>query len=147
MFAHSEEIKSRQAGSSAFSVPDWNANSKDRFELLGARVQHAAIPDKLDLGAEFSVTRARSDMHVTTGVGEDPFPTAKTSLDTIRLFATYKLNDQMTVLGSVWSERHKATDWRLDGVLPDSVSNLLAFGQQATSYQVYVLRLALRYRF
>jgi len=30
---------------------------------------------------------------------------------------------------------------------PDSVGNLLTFGQQAPHYQVYVLRLALRYRF
>jgi MtrB/PioB family decaheme-associated outer membrane protein len=147
VFAHSEQVRSRQAGSTSFAVPDWNASSKDRFELLGASVSHAAIPDKLDLGAEVSATRARSNLRVSTGVGEDPFPTAKTALDTIRLFAAYKLNDQMTILGSVLSERQAADDWRLDGVLPDSVGNLLTFGQQAPHYQVYVLRLALRYRF
>lgn len=147
VFAHSEQIRARQAGSGAVAAPDWSASSKDRFELLGASVSHAAIPDKLEIGAEVSTTRARSNLRVSTGVGEDPFPTAKTALDTVRLFATYKLNDQMTVLGSILSERQAADDWRLDGVLPDSVSNLLAFGQQAPHYQVYVLRLALRYRF
>jgi MtrB/PioB family decaheme-associated outer membrane protein len=147
VFAHSEQIRARQAGSGSFNLPDWNSSSKDRFELLGASVSHAAIPDKLDIGAEISSSRARSSLRVATGVGEDPFPVAKTALDTVRLFATYKLNDQMTLLGSIWNERQVADDWRLDGVLPDSVGNLLSFGQTAPHYNVVVLRLALRYRF
>lgn len=146
-FVHGEQIRSRHAGSGAFAAPDWSARSKDRFEMIGATLQHAAIPDKLDIGAEVTVTRARSTLRVDSGVGEDPFPNAKTTLDTVRLFANYKLTDRITLLGSVWSERHKAQDWQLDGVLPDTVSNLLAFGAQPTRHEVQVLRLAVRYRF
>jgi MtrB/PioB family decaheme-associated outer membrane protein len=146
-FVHGEQIRSRQAGSGTFAAPDWSARSKDRFEMIGATLQHAAIPDKLDIGAEVIVTRARSALSVDSGVGDDPFPSAKTSLDTVRLFANYKLSDQLTLLGSLWTERHKAQDWHLDGVLPDTVSNLLAFGAQPARHEVQVLRLALRYRF
>ena len=38
-------------------------------------------------------------------------------------------------------------DWRLDGVTPDAVPNLLALGELAPNYRVHVLRLGLRYRF
>ena len=53
----------------------------------------------------------------------------------------------MWVNGSYWYESYDSQDWHLDGVQPDTVGNLLAFGNQAPQYRVNVLRLALRYSF
>ena len=39
------------------------------------------------------------------------------------------------------------TDWRLDGIAPGTVSNLLALGAQPPNYSVNVFRVAMRYRF
>jgi MtrB/PioB family decaheme-associated outer membrane protein len=146
-YVHSERIRSRQDGSIAFAAPDWSGRVKDRFEVLGVGLRHAAIPDKLDIGADVSVSRSRSDVAVRTGVGEPPFPTQKVSLDSVRIYATYKLTERMAITGSLWHEEYDSQDWRLDGVLPATVPDLLNFGQQAPKYRVDVLRVALRYRF
>jgi MtrB/PioB family decaheme-associated outer membrane protein len=146
-YLHSERIRSRQDGSIAFAAPDWSGRVKDRFEMLGLGVRHAAIPDKLDIGADVSLSRSRSDVAVQTGVGEPPFPTVKVSLDSVRVYATYKVTDRMSVTGTLWHEEYDAQDWHLDGVLPATVPDLLSFGQQAPKYRVNALRVALRYRF
>jgi MtrB/PioB family decaheme-associated outer membrane protein len=147
LFVQSERIRSRQAGSQAFAAPDWTARNKDRFHMLGLGLKHTAIADKLDVGADLTFTRSNSDITVDTGVGGPPFPTATTSLDSLKLYATYKLNDKLSLTGSFWYEDYDSKDWRLDGVLPNTVSDLLAFGEQPPRYRVSVVRLALRYRF
>lgn len=146
-FAQSERMKSRQTGSQAFATPDWTGRTDDKFDVLGLGVKHAAIPDKLDLGADISFSRARSETTVQTGVGEPPFPAAKSSRDVVKLYANYKVNDRMWLNGSYWYESYGSQDWQLDGVQPGTVSNLLAFGTQAPDYRVHVIRLAVRYSF
>jgi len=146
-FAQGERMRSSQAGSQAFGAPDWTGRYKDRFEVIGLGLKHAAIPDKLDIGADLSISRARSDIAVQTGVLEPAFPTAKSSLDVAKLYATYKLGPQWSVTGSWWHQRADANDWQLDTVQPATVSNLLAFGNPAPSYRVNVLRLVLRHGF
>lgn len=146
-YVHSERVRSRQDGSTAFALPDWSGRVKDRFEMLGVGVRHAAIPDKLDIGADVSFSRSRSDVATRTGVGEPTFPTQKVSLDSLRVYATYKLTERMSITGSLWHEEYDSQDWRVDGVLPATVPDLLTFGQQAPKYRIDVVRVALRYRF
>lgn len=146
-YAQGERIDSRQTGSQSFGAPDWTGKVKDRVEAYGFGIKHAAIPDKLDLGADLSFSRARSDTSVQTAAGEPPYPTAETTRDVVKLYASYKLNDSMWLDGSWWYESYKSNDWRLDGVQPDTVYNLLAFGNPAPRYQQNVVRVSLRYQF
>jgi predicted porin len=128
-------------------VPDWTGKVDDKFEVLGLGVKHAAIPGKLDIGADLWFSRARSDTSVQTGVGEPPFPTVKSDRDVVKLYVSYKINEKMWLDGSYWYEQYDAHDWQLDGVLPATVSNLLAFGNPAPRYDQNVVRVSLRYRF
>lgn len=146
-FAQVESINSRQTGSQLFSVPDWTGKVDDRFQVFGLGVTHAAIPDKLDIGADLSISRSRSDTAVQTALAEPPFPQARTALDSVKLHATYKLKDNLWLTGSWWYERYDGQEWRLDGVMPATLPDLLLFGQQTPQYRVNVLRVALRYRF
>ncbi len=146
-FAQGESIRSLQNGSQSVGLPDWTGRSKDRFEVLGLGVKHAAIPDKLDIGAELSASRSRSDIDVQTVMMEPAFPRASTSLDRIKLHATYKLDDKISLTGTLWHERYESVDWRNDGLLPASLVNLLSFGTQEPSYKVNALSVALRYSF
>lgn len=146
-FAQGEHVRSRQAGSQTVGAPDWTARTKDRVDLVGVGIKHAVIVDKFDVGADLMVTRSNSDVTVETGASGPLFPTASTSLDSLKLYATYKLQDNLSLTGSFWYEDYQSKDWRLDGVLPATVSNLLVFGEQAPRYRVSAVRLALRYRF
>ena len=147
VYAQGERIRSRQAGSQVFAQPDWSARTRDTVDVVGLGITHAAIKDKLDIGADLAFSRSRSDVTVTTGAALPSFPSASTTLDSLKLHATWRLKENLTLAGSFWHERYDAQDWHLDGVLPATVPNLLAFGEQPPRYRVNVLRVALRYRF
>ncbi len=146
-FANHQEIKSKQAGSQTFSFPDWAADNKDTIDTFGLGIKHAAIKDKLDIGADYGITRARSEMNVNTGAGNPAFPHMTTSLDSLKLYATYRLKENMSLQAGYWYERYESTDWMLDGVMPSTIPNVLTLGQQAPQYHVNVIRLSLRYKF
>jgi MtrB/PioB family decaheme-associated outer membrane protein len=147
LFANRQEIKSRQSGSQTYSTPDWTGENRDAIDTIGIGVKHAAIKDKLDIGADYIVSRARSDISVNTGASNPAFPNLSTSLDSLKLYAIYHLTDNLSLLGSFWHERYDSRNWMLEGVTPGTIPNVLAFGEQPPRYNVNVVRLAARYRF
>lgn len=147
LYAQLERIRSRQAGSQLFAQPDWTGHNQDAVKLVGVGLKHSALKGKLELGADLAFSRSRSDVSVSTGGLNPPFPTATTALDSLKLRANYRLTDQLSLTGSYWYERYSAQDWHFDGVAPSTVSNLLAFGDPPPRYTVNVVQIALRYRF
>ncbi|HUP07548.1 MAG TPA: MtrB/PioB family decaheme-associated outer membrane protein [Caldimonas sp.] len=146
-FWQTQQIKSHQNGSQSFAGPDWTGHVKDTFDMLGIGVKHVVKPDKFDIGADVTITRSHSDTSVDTAAGAPPFPTATAKMDVLTLYGLYKLKDNMSIVGSYSYEYLDTTDWRLDGVTPSTVPNLLALGMQSPHYSLSVLRIALRYKF
>ncbi len=146
-FANHQEIKSRQAGSQAFSIPDWSGENKDKIDFFGIGLKHAAIKDKLDIGADYSVMRSKGEISVATGALNPAFPSLSTTLDSLKLYASYRLKDNVSLQASYWYERYDSKNWMLDGVAPGTIPNVLTLGEQAPRYSVNVFRLALRYKF
>lgn len=147
LYANSEEVRSRQAGSQAFAQPDWWARTKDRINVVGAGIKHVLMKGKLELGGDISYSRSRSDITMEPATPTGSFPTATVDFESLKLYATYHLRENVSLIGSYWYEHYDASDWRLDGVQPDTVPNLLAFGNQAPNYTQNVVRVSLRYRF
>jgi predicted porin len=145
-FGQSQQIRSRQTGSQVFAGPDWTAHNTDRLSVAGLGVKYAVLKDKLDLGADFTVARTRSDVVVNAGPSDPPFPAMRTSRDSVKLRASYRLKDNLSLVGAYGFERYSADDWRLDGVFPGTVPNLLTFGEQPPHYRVHVITIAVRYR-
>lgn len=145
-FVQAERMRSRQAGSQVFGQRDWSALSKDTVEVVGIGVKHVMLKGKLELGADLTFSTSRSDIELDVGTGA-PFPTAKVAVDSLRMNATYKMQDNLSLFGSYGYERYESQDWHWDGVTPSAVPNLLAFGDPAPRYRVQVLRLGVRYRF
>ncbi len=147
VFANRQEIKSKQSGSQTFSTPDWSGENKDTIDTIGIGVKHAAIKDKLDVGADYTVSRSHSDITLNTGASNSAFPQLTTSLDSLKLYANYRLKDNWSLLGGYWYERYDTKNWMLEGVTPGTIPNVLALGEQPPRYHVNVVRLAVRYKF
>ena len=147
LFASREEIKSTQRGSQAFSVPDWTGENKDTIDTVGFGVKHAAIKDKLDIGADYTVSRAKRDIRIDTGAGNSAFPGVSASVDSLKLYADYRLKDNVSLVGSYWYEDYDSSNWMLEGVAPGTIQNVLTFGEQTPRYRVNVLKFAVRYQF
>lgn len=146
-YGQAEAMHTRQVGSQLYAGPDWSGRIRDRFSVFGLGVKHLALDDKLELAADLSVSRGRSETQVETGTATPPFPVNTTATDSLKLKASYQLKDGLTLMGSFWHERHEAADWHLDGVRPDTVPYLLAFGQPAPQYRVNVVQVSVRYRY
>ncbi|HET7526463.1 MAG TPA: MtrB/PioB family decaheme-associated outer membrane protein, partial [Burkholderiaceae bacterium] len=146
-FIQAEQIKSDQAGSQLFAAPDWTGRNEDRTQSLGFGVKQLAMGGKLELSADAVFTRMKNDITVDAGVTSPPFPTITANVDRFRLKAVYQLQKNLSLVGSWWYEKYDSADWHLDGVSPATISNLLAFGDQAPQYRVNVLQFAVRYRF
>ncbi|MBL8286897.1 MAG: MtrB/PioB family decaheme-associated outer membrane protein [Rubrivivax sp.] len=147
LFGQVERIRSSQLGSQSAGAADWSARARDVAHALGAGLRHKALKGKLELGADLTFTRSWADVAVDTGALEPGFPTARSRFDGVRLSAAWKLQDQITLLGSYAYEVLRSTDWHTDGVTPSTVPVLLSLGEASPHYRMNVLRLAVRYAF
>lgn len=146
-FANRQVIKSKQSGSQTFSTADWQGRNEDTINLFGVGLKHAAIKGKLDVGADFIVTRTKSEISVNTGAGNSAFPNFYTSRDSLKLYADYHLKDDVSLRLGYWYERYDSDNWMLDGVAPNTIPNVLTFGEQSPEYNVHVIALSVRYKF
>jgi MtrB/PioB family decaheme-associated outer membrane protein len=146
LFAGHERIKSKQAGSQSFSTPDWFAENDDKVNTAGVGIGYQLIENRLDVGADYVISRSSGEIHFS-GVAPPDFPDLKTDLDSVKLYANYRLKDNMSLHAAYWYESYDTSDWMLDDVDPDTVSNVLGFGEDSPSYDVSVVSLSLRYKF
>jgi MtrB/PioB family decaheme-associated outer membrane protein len=146
-YVQSEEIRSTMANSQGFAQPDWVGKAKDDFDTLGVGLTHAVMKGRLELAADLTVARSRSNTTILFGSAGSPFPTVQTSLQSLMFSGVWHQSAKWTLLGSLSWESYGSSDWHFDGVGPGTVPNLLAFGEQAPHYNVGVIRFAARYRF
>ena len=146
-FANHQEIESKQLGSQSFSTTDWSGQNNDRIDVIGFGVKHAVMENKLDIGGDYTVSRSKSEIVVDNGVLGPSFPNFSTSLNSLKLYANYRLKDNVSLQAGYWHERYDSKDWMLDGVAPGTIPNVLALGLQPPQYRVNVIRVSLRYKF
>ncbi len=146
VFANHQEIYTKQNGSQAFGAPDWTGQNTDVIDLVGIGVKHT-VKDKFDVGADYTRSRSHSEISVGSPLGGAGFPDMTAKLDRLKLYASYQLKDNVSLLGSYWYERFDSNNWMLDGVAPATIPNVLTFGEQPPKYSVHVFRVAVRYKF
>lgn len=146
-FVSRARIESSQSGSQSFAAPDWTAENHDTINVLGIGVRHAVIKGKLDLGGDFTMTRTRGEIRVATAAAAPGFPDFTTTLNALRLYATYQVDKKLSLHGGYWYERYRSADWMLEGVTPGAIPNVLTLGEQPPKYRVDVIQLSARYAF
>jgi MtrB/PioB family decaheme-associated outer membrane protein len=147
LFGGRQLIKSKQVGSQTFSTPDWYAKNNDTYDSAGLGVKHQLIKNKLDVGADYVLTRSTGKIKVVTGAPNPDFPDLKTSLDSVKLYADYRLKENMTLHAAYWYEHYNSKSWAVDGVNPDTIPNVISFGEDSPDYNVHAVMLSLRYHF
>ncbi|HWI15183.1 MAG TPA: MtrB/PioB family decaheme-associated outer membrane protein, partial [Burkholderiales bacterium] len=146
-FANREVIRSKQIGSQIFSTPDWTGENTDTVDFYGVGLRHALIKNKLDIGADVGQTRTRSEINVLTGAGNPGFPNMTSTLESFKLYATYKLKDNMSLNASFWHDRFDSRNWMFDNVAPGTIPNVLTLGELPPRYSINFVRVSVRYRF
>jgi MtrB/PioB family decaheme-associated outer membrane protein len=144
-FVGQQKIKSYQAGSQTFSTPDWFANNDDTITTAGIGFTQS-VTEQLDVGADFTMSRSVGEVTVTSGISS-VYPDNVTNLDSLKLYANYRIKESISLYLGYWYESYDSSNWALDGVTPDTIPNVLSLGIQSPSYDVNVVALSLRYNF
>jgi len=142
LYLNRENIESSQKG---FSIAEWSADNDDTVNTAGIGIRYQAIEDKLDIGADYM--RSRSSGEIKVSGSDSDFPDLETERDTFKLYATYRIKEDISLHAAYWYEHYDSDDWYLDGVEPDTISNVLSLGEDSPSYNVNALGLSVRYNF
>jgi MtrB/PioB family decaheme-associated outer membrane protein len=143
-FAQGERTRSHQAGSQLYAAPDWWARIEDVVDVAGAGVNQTLLKGKLELSADFTRTRSTTNVWMDVLTVTPQFPEVFTKLDSLKLQAAYRFKPKFSLIASYWYERYSANDWHYEYVAPDTVPNLLLFGNILPRYRVNVYALTLR---
>jgi hypothetical protein len=120
-------IESAQAGTV------WSADNKDRVNVFHGGANYELKKYKLLLGVDITLANAIGDITVSSG---DGFPSLKSTRKTITLFADYSLSDRSAVHAFFGYEDYDEENWAIDGVVPNTLTNVLTLGEVSPSYDI-----------
>jgi MtrB/PioB family decaheme-associated outer membrane protein len=146
-FVTHELINSNQAGSQSFTVPDWIGTNRVAVDTIGVSGKWRDVWPKVDLGADYSYSFSRELVAVGTGTADVPFPNNTVNYAALKLWSSYHITARCSLRLEYAYERMSTLDWALDGVEPDTVSNVLALGVDDPRYQVNVIQMRFQYAF
>lgn len=132
------DIDSSQAGTT------WNADNEDSVYVTHLGVNYDLTKYRLSLGADFTYVNSVGDITVSTGSG---FPKVESTRKTFSLSAIYKLDDRSDIHGFFGYEDYKEEDWAIDGVVPNTLGNVLTLGETSPSYNIGVFAISYRTKF
>lgn len=147
-----QKMTTKQAGEEVFpSAPsrEWTVSHEDEFTTAGVGLLWRDIVGKLDLSADYTFARSKGLIETRTtpaGAG-GPFPQLDTELDSVRLRASYDVNERLTVTAAWTWEEYDTSDWQLEGVRPATVGGLLSMSPDPYRYDVNVVGLSFSYHF
>ncbi len=143
-FIQNTDINSKQAGSQTFSTADWFATNDDTVLTLGLGANYTVIEDELKIGVDYVHAESTSAIDISGGT---PFPDLTTTRDTFILYGDYIVDEKLTVKASYQYEEYDEDNWSIDGVAPDTLTNVLTLGETAPDYSIGALWLSLHYKF
>jgi MtrB/PioB family decaheme-associated outer membrane protein len=164
---HHDRYRSDQDARSFNFVPatradpdrDWSVETRDTHETWGLSLDLEDLPPLLgragadgrgmDLRLEYSDSRSRGRIGVETGpaLAAADLPPLSTRLQTLAMVLEHHVSDAGRVRLALEHERYRSRDFALDGVAPDSVEQVLLFGETSPRYQVNWITLSYRHRF
>jgi len=123
----------------------WLRDGRDRIHSLGAGFVWDAIPNKLDIEVDYSVSLADTEFEFQGGSEVEPIedaPTLSSDRHTFQVTADWKLEEDRRLRVSYLFEDFDADDFALDGVGVNSNPRMLTFGNDAPDYSAHVIGLS-----
>ena len=145
--AGSEAIESVQLGSETFTGPVWTASHDDDFTHYGGGFRISGLSESLDL--TFDYTRSEGETEILfdgQAVATEPLPDLESTMDSLRLTATYNVSRRLDINVNARWERFEMEDWGLEGVAPDTIPTVLTMGASPYDYDVWVFGIGFSYK-
>ena len=134
-FVSSREADATTAGSDPFSTPDWRYGTADDVATAGfAADARGLLHPKLDLSLTFNQSLGRGRYETVVSDAALTFPDLVSDHRSLEVEATYRWRDRTAFIARWYREDYAGADWGLDGVAPDTIRSVLAFGRQPPVY-------------
>lgn len=128
---------------------EWGANLTDRGLTAGFGMKYKPAA-KYELGFDYTQA-AWTGQTVMNAAAALTQPTAlpdnTTKLHRIDLFGRYELEKDLAMNVKYIYERYRSTDWAIDGVLANTMANVIGTNQTSPNYSVHAIGVSLSYQF
>lgn len=132
------------------TAPSWSwAYNTDNTVYTAGLETTWHVNEQLDVGADYLFTRAITsiDVHAGSNLNTDNFPNLKSTRHRVGFHADYKLREQFTARFAYLFEHLDTADWAVNGVHPDTISNVITMGDDSPDYNANVFGISLIYKF
>ena len=144
-YASHEQVRARLVNAELLSTTlQWTGENTDTTETAGAGLTFEAS-EKLRMGLDYTYVRSVGEIRISDAVVG--FPDLETKLDSAQLYIDFSPRAKLALRLSYRHEKFRSDDWALDGVLPDTIVNVLGFGELSPVYDVDWVALTGRYQF
>lgn len=140
-----ERLSSSQNGVSGSL--NWKIDNSDTFTSLGVSAEWNKLTDELDLGLSYHISMANSVFETSTGSSTDKLPDMESKRHTFEAFARYEYNEDIFIKGSYLFENYDESDWHVDDLNYDSVTDVRGVPFKTYSYNVHYLVASIVYKF
>ena len=137
---------------------NWQVTATDHFETVGLSLDREQLrprlgnwqsPGTLDLSVQLSHSRSQGEIGTEAGpaLTNAPLPDLGTRLNTATVAARYHLSAQSSLRFALERELYRSSDFAFDDVEPDTLANVLLFGQSSPRYKATWVSLSYRYQY
>lgn len=130
---------------------DWFESDEDHVYTAGVGAELHLLDDRLRLRADYVYSMANTDIEVATGPALTPtsrnFPDVESRLHDFNVSAEYQFRENLAFRVSYLVEDLKSDDWAINGVAPDTISQVLGLGEDTPHYRNHLVGFAVRYEF
>ena len=97
---------------------------RDRVDSTGFGYKRSTSSGRFDFGIDYlrSATWSGLDFAVGSALTTKPLPRDNTTLDSLNIYATYKMRENMSMRMGFWHEVYSSTDWAVDGVAANQLA-------------------------
>lgn len=145
LFYNAYNLDTRQVGSNGGG--NWQGRQDDDAQSAGLGTEYrGAFSDRLDLGVDLvwadSDTLTRTEFGPAGDLGA--YDATRTTLD---VYGRYRLSDRSSVQLDLLYQDYENGSYLNRGLQPNSISNVLTFGDLSQDYSDYLLNLSYRHEF
>ncbi len=141
-----DAIDAHQTGAEQFGMWDWSAFHEDRFDHVGAGMSYRPNDGRMRLRFDYNRGTGETTIRYDSlSGGQSRLPDLESTLDSVRLEASYDFTDRLAGTLNLRYERFDMKDYAL--VSPTTLPDVLTLGAQPYDYDVYAFGIGIRYRF
>ncbi|MBY5920994.1 MtrB/PioB family decaheme-associated outer membrane protein [Ferrimonas balearica] len=145
LFYNAYNLDTRQIGSNTGTL--WQGRQDDDAQSAGLGAEYrGAFSDRLDLGVDLVWADSDTLTRTEQGLGNDlgAYDATRTTLD---IYGRYHLSDHSSVQLDLLYQEYEDSSFLNQGLQPNSIGNVLTFGDLSHDYSDYLINLSYRHEF